>query len=472
MENPPVHPSTDWYVTGTALANIALIQYANLRLSDKDADVLTAEGEALDDKRKGLGLPEVPASPAAGKLVVGVTGGPITIPDATEYLYPNGLRGKLAGIHVGVSDGDEVEVIAIDTGELTNLAAGETVQWVNPPLNLQVEATVSVSNPLTGGTNEESDARKRARILNRLANVPQGGNPGHMIEIALDALASVQYAFVYPALGGPASAKVTLVKDIDPAKSDYSRVMPAGGIELVRAALHNELPDGMEVVVGPADEVGADVGLQVTIPESLAVGGDGTGWLDETVWPNLIGADNGRVTVTAVTHAAEFVVSANTTVPPISNQTHITWWSELDQIFHTRLVYFFTGGVGSRRLFVDEPLVNSDGTPIAVGDFISPAAVNIAAYGATWRETMRNLGPGENTSDVNRLPRSLRFPAITDEWNSALGYKQLELLTAKHSEITNVAYSYPAVLPSPAVPATVDLNPEILVPGKFGIYKI
>jgi len=466
----PVQPGTDWHVLGTAAANMALIMYANISIADSNGDVLNSTGDELDAIRIAYGLPEVLESPSSGKVVASVLGGgAITIPDGTEFTFPNGLRGKSSGAFVGITDGADIDVIAIDGGEETNLAAGEVVRWVSPPLNLETEARVSVNGPLTGGTDEETDARKRDRILNRLQNLPAGGNVGFVIETALNSLGSLQYAFVYPALGGPGSMKVALIRDYDESLSDFTRVLGAGAATVVRSALHAEMPSPMEIVVQSAAGEDNDVALTLDIPDAATSGGNGSGWQDDTVWPDLAGGDT-RVFVSLVTSTSQIRVNASTAVSPIAGQTHISWWSLTDQRFYTRLVTVVGGGAGAWDLTLDAPLVASDGTIVAIGDFVCPAAVNIDAYAETWRAAMRNLGPGENTADANRLPRALRHPFIADDWPSSLNLRVLRNFVDKHDEINDAAWSY-RLLTAPTVPGAVSTAPNFLSSRQFGVYS-
>jgi len=469
IATPPTQPGTDWHILATALANVGIVQFTNIRIAERQSDVLTATGDKLDQIREAEGLPVVEASPSSGKIYVGVTGGSATtLVDGTQFLLPNGKRGKVAGTHSVVVNGSAVNVITIDTGADTELDAGEIVKFTNPPLNVQVEAEVSIESPLRGGRDAETDERKRARILNRRRNVPQGGNAGHLIELALNALASAQYAFVYPALGGPSSVKVVVIRDIDPDRNSFTRALPTAALAIVRGAIHDAMPDGNEVVVGTCVDVSVDCSLEVTIPDAASQGGNGTGWVDATPWPPLDGGDT-KVTVTALGATYDIKVDAATTTSPIAGQTHVSWWSPTERRFYTRLVTGVGGGTGVWELTLDAPFVDGQNVAVAIGDYISPAAVNIDAYGETWRTQMRSLGPGENTSDANRLPRALRHPFIADEWPSDLSITQLLNMKLAHPEITDIDWSYRSST-APAVPGTVDLDPRILMPRHFGIY--
>lgn len=475
VASPPVGRGTDWHILGTALANIALVQFANYRIADDDSDVLTATGDALEDKRIAYGLPDVRAGGSSGRVVVDIpTGATATIPGNAQLTLPNGKRARVVGTHVGVSDAAEIDVAAIDTGSDTNFPGGTTgVRFVSPPLNVSADTVVSVTSPLTGGTDAETDDRKRDRILNRLQNVPGGGNWGHTREIILNAVPSIDGVYVYPALGGPGSVKVVCTKSIDVDNNDFSRIATADQLQRARSALHAELPSPMEAVVSAAADLNTSVTLGVTIPASVYAGGDGKGWLDSTVWPDLdYGGGETKVTVTGVTSSTVITVSAVTATSPIAGQTHIAWWSRSDRKFRTFLVTSKSGGTGAWVLTVDKPMIDSTATQVQVGDYISPAAVNIDAYGKAWVEMLGKFGPGENTNDANRLPRAKRHPLITDAGAApiSLTMVQLSALVQKFTEISDLEFveTNPA---TPTVPGTVDDEPQVLVPEHFGIYE-
>lgn len=464
-------PGTDWFILATALGNLGLLQYSNIARADANANVLTATGSSLDQFRQVLGLPAVIASPSTGSIVVTVQpAGFLANFDSNQFVLPNGKRGKINGVFVGVADQTDLPVTTIDTGSDCNLAAGNVVRFVSPPPNVKTEAKVSVNAPLSGAVDNETDVRKRDRILNRLQTVPAGGNWGYAIEQSLNALATVQYAFVYPALGGPASEKVVVVRDIDPDSYVFSRSLSTQATSIVRDALHATMPDDIEIVVASVVEQGTDVTMSMTLPVAASAGGNGLGWLDAAPWPPLAGGQT-RVTITALSaDGLTVTLDAATATAPLVNQ-HIAWWSKVDQQFYTRTIaQVITVVPGAYVIAVDQPLVDHNNTLASVGEYISPTSTNIVAYGDTWRGSMRRLGPGENTADPNRIPRALRRPFIADEWPSALTVRQLVEMLDAHAEISDAAWTYRS-LTAPSVPGAVTTSPNILVPANFGVYK-
>lgn len=468
IEDPPVQPGTDWFLLSTAVANACGIGIANISIAFDDVNILTATGEALDKLRVAEGLPEVAAAGATGKLVITVTA-TTTLTNGTQFVYPNGVRGQVVGTYVNPSDGDEVNVAAIDTGLNTNLAAGQIVRFVSQPAGIATDATVSDGEPLTGGTDEETDARKRERILNARRNKPAGGNWAHLRQMATDSLGTVQDAYVYPAVGGPGSARVVPVKDFDPENNDFSRALSTTALATVRTAVQSQMPTPQEVAVQAAVDQEVDVTVQVTIPESALSGGNGLGWTDAAPWPELEVADGGNVTITTATANDQITVDAETAVDPIAGVTHIAWWSSGDRKFYTALVTAKSGTAGAWALTLDRALVGKSGDGPQAGDYICPAAQNLEKYGDTWVNIFRALGPGENTTDSNRIPRAKRHPYIADEDPSDLSTIVLTQLARSHPEITAIAFGYTSDTTAD-VPGTVATAPSILIPGKFAVY--
>lgn len=466
-------PGTDWFIFATAVGNLGLLQYSNIAKADVNSNILTATGDSLDDFREALGLPEVNPAPATGRLVVSLSPtSALANFNNHEFVLPNGKRGKVDGVHIGVADQGEVPVVTIDTGTDCNLAANSTVQFVAPPPNVKTQAKVSVNSPLVGGTDAETDERKRDRILNRLQTVPAGGNWGYCIEQSLNALGTVQYAFVYPALGGPGSSKVVVVKDIDPEQYDFSRVLSSQATSIVRDALHATMPDQMEIVVSSVVQQNTDVAIRVVLPEAASAGGNGLGWVDPTPWPPY---GTGPSAITAVSNGGYTVtVNTVTAISPTAGYS-IAWWSSVDQKFKLSKILSSSGMSGAWVLNLETALTDHNNATATAGEFISPGAVNIVKYGTTWQTSMRRMGPGENTNDANRIPRALRRPFVADAWNSSLTVRQLVEMLEQNAEILDAtwAYQYVGGAPgtAPTVPASVVTAPNILVSRHFGIYK-
>ena len=184
----------------------------------------------------------------------------------------------------------------------------------------------------------------------------------------------------------------------------------------------------------------------------------------------LLGGDSNKVTVSAVgTWNDQITVTAGTSTAPYAGQTHVAWWSTVDLAFQVALVVGVSGSSGAWVLSLDRPFVASDGTGPTIGDYICPAAQNLLAYGTAWRDLFRSLGPGEMTTDVNRLPRAKRHPYATDEDPHSLNSATLGDWAKRFREISGYSFGH-APQKSPSVPLLVSQPPNILKPRCFAIY--
>ncbi len=467
--DPVVLPKTDDHIFYTSVANATFVQYGNIALTRSAITPLDATGDDLEAWRLALGLPEVSAQGSAGLMTVSITSGSGTLADGQELTLPNGRRVVVVGPHIGITDSADVEIEAVDAGEDTNAEAGTPLTFFpSAPTNFEAIARVSINGPLTGGADTETESRKRDRIMNKLQNSPGGGNWGQAREKAFNELPSVTGAWVNPALGGPASFKLVVAKNFDRDRNDYTRAMATAAVNTVRDVIHGEMPDGIEKIVTTVGEEEADLAIKIKIPNSSLSGGDGRGWLDAEPWPTATG---NKTVVTDANNDTNIVVDYPGATPPVAGQTRIAWWSPRDMKFRVYTVLDVAGSAGAWDLKVDSPMVDSTNTRIAIDEYISPAAVNIEAYGNTLIDTFESLACGENTADSNRLPRSLRHPYATDDVPEDLSQRLLDehFSREKHPEITNLAITF-CPTTTPTVPASVDDPPNILIPRHFGIY--
>jgi uncharacterized phage protein gp47/JayE len=463
VSDPVVLPGSEPYIRATCNANMALGCFASIEISAQDTSELTAQGQALDNIREAIGLPEVGASASAGKIKLAISKNySATIADGTQLVTKNGTRIKVVGTWTSVVNNDQIDVVSIDLGSKTNAGAGEKVRWTAPPVGVFNEAEV-VAPGLTGGSDAEDDERKRERILNRRRNLPAGGNSAHLIEIAEASTSSIQKAFCYPALGGPGSAKIVVIKEVNIDDEDFSRVVPVGQVEIVENAILAEAPEPVEIVVQSVEDEDVDVALRLYLPDPTSSGGTSVGWENySSVYPALSGGDV-VADVKSVVSDTEFRLSNNCGTP-IVGITKIAWWNPVTQSFTIGVVTGYTVGA-TTTVTVDTAF-----TGIQAGDYISPAAANIASYRGTWLNIMSGLGPGENTSSNYRLPRAKRKPTAQESYPSDLGTAQLSQLINNHSEILDAIYSYRSIS-GPTVPASVADAPNVLKLRRFGIYK-
>jgi uncharacterized phage protein gp47/JayE len=471
VTDPPIEPGSDWHNLGTAVANVALIQNQNVAIAERDSSELTAEDEALDQLRIQNGLPELVAQGSTGWVKLGITGEATIVVGSEAVAKKNGLRYSAITTTTNPSDGQEIEMEALDTGVETNLASGEILTWANPPPNVNSQVTVSNTIPFLGGRDKETDQEKQERISERKKNPPASGNWSQVVEIAEGALPSVQGAYVYPALGGPSSYKVVITKAFFPEDDDYSRVPSDGMLRIVRDEVNEQLPDGNANVYQSVAEEDVDVSISVDIPDSAGAGGSGRGWINDVPWPPLVSSEtNVRVSATP-TSTTTIKLDANTTTAPVAGQTRIAWWSQYTKSFYQRLVVSYSGSSGAWFVTVDRPLVDDLGNQVALLDYVCPASVNLANYGESWLDIMSRLGPGENTSGIN-LPRSKRRPYTDARDSPQIGSPMLRELQSLYDEIFDLELTGTSPSDTPSVPSSVDDAPNVLALRHFGIYPL
>lgn len=128
----------------------------------------------------------------AGRLV-GTVGTPYTtgatLTHKTQTQYAINETGTIPA--AGFVD---VDIVAISTGTITNLAAGEVLVFDAPIAGIATDVQLQIA--LTDGTDEESVGSLRARILERLANPGKGGSGSDWLQWVLE-VAPVAEAYVY-----------------------------------------------------------------------------------------------------------------------------------------------------------------------------------------------------------------------------------------------------------------------------------
>lgn len=165
------------------------------------ADLLpdTAQGAALDRWGAIVGRPRKGATPArkADALrLVNTTGAGVGYTAGAALYHVSGLRFEIAETGTVPADGTkDVDLVAIDTGAATRLAAGEVLTFETPIAGLEEQA-VLVLDVDEDGVDQESDGDYRARLLARFADPPLGGADADYEHWALSSAASIASAYV------------------------------------------------------------------------------------------------------------------------------------------------------------------------------------------------------------------------------------------------------------------------------------
>jgi uncharacterized phage protein gp47/JayE len=163
----------------------------------------TAETEWLDrhgniwlvnaDGTKGRKL----ATPSVGTATFTGQIGGVTVPQATQLLYGQGLEFETTAAIVASDVPSPAPIRALDPGAAGNLLPGTSLTLVGSIPGIDNSATVQT---LDGGTDTETDDQLRARILHRIQNPPMGGAAADYVTWAL-AVPGVTRAWAAPEQG-------------------------------------------------------------------------------------------------------------------------------------------------------------------------------------------------------------------------------------------------------------------------------
>lgn len=473
VASPNVGPNSDWFVIATALGNELAVVGANaIVMADQQMPDTATEA----DLARIAGLFEREKQPAAGSV------GPVVIEASAispietgrELVDAAGLRYEVV-IGGNYEDDDSVTIRAIDTGAATNHAAGDQLQWVSAPPYCSDKVTVGAGG-LVNGIDAEDDEVLRSRVLAVLRTPPGAGDWEHAAEIAEESTASVQKAFVYPAVEGPATMHVAVAAA--PTETNKSRVIASATMNgLIDPFVKGKLPTHAHIVVTTVEDVNADIAIGLSLPEAPTANppGPGGGWTNGTPWPAPDGVGSFRCVVTAVTSATSFTVDATTA--PIANVSRVSWLSPYTWTLSSALVTSYTGSSGAYVITIDSAFVD-----IAVGCYVWPEAQNGQNYVDAVLAEFALMGPGEKTANASVLLRGFRHPPPSAGWSSKLGPSMLRAITGAGDEVLSVEFLHrtdgtttitgSAGALTPQIPASVTSAPKILVPRFIAFYRV
>ena len=470
VANPNVGQGSDWWLEGTALADELAPAFANQVVKADAAMPDTATGADLVRLAGIYGVPQRTPQGASGGIVVASSG----VAGVAVGAQLVDTKGKRYGVLVGgaYGNGATIPVRGVDTGPDTNHAAGDLLTWVSPPVGFSQTAKVA-GGGLTGGVGVETDDSLRARLLDHLRNPPAGGNWSHVVELAEAASGSVQKAFVYPGLDGPATFGVCVCGPLryDATAGNYTRALTSDQVATVAGYVAANMPQHAQMTCLGVADVQDDVVVQMSLPAAASAGGPGGGWTDASPWPRPTAASNVHVAAVLVSGTQFEIEETGSAMSGtcVVGQTKIAWFDRANGTIRTSTVIAKTAGGTGEFLITLDPTAPFPG--IAVGDYVFPASENVAAYGAAWLDAMSRLGAGQWTDAIARLPRASRMPLTSQEWPSDLTAIQLRALSDAGPEVLDVQYGA-RLYTSPAVPAGTSYPPKVLVPRQFAIYPI
>lgn len=471
--NPNVGPNSDFILSATALGNQLAVVGANCIVATDNQMPDTGDFDGLNRWGDIFDNPPQPASGSLGSFII-VCSANAPVPTGAQLTDTAGLRYRVTtgGSYV---DGTAVPIEAVDVGAATNHDEGDTLQWATTPPYCQDRVLVAKGG-LTNGIDAEDVETYRARILDRFQTPTGSGNWAYLAAQAEKSTPSVQKAFVYPAVQGPATVDLAVVAA--PTTTEKSRQVQGPLVTgTVYPFTRGKVPEHPNITLTTVTDVEVDVAFALVLPEAPTANppGDGGGWLNGTPWPRPDTISDFKCTVTAVTTTTQFTVDSQ--AEPTQGVTRIAWLSPLTWLLYTALVTSYTGSAGAWVITIDEPFVD-----IMTGAFIWPECENAQAYCDTMLDAFKSMGPGEKTANISVFGRGFRHPPPSTSWPMALGGHQTSALTAdtfpevasatwlyRHSAVATINGGIGQMVP--AVPALVASPPNQFIPRHVGFYR-
>lgn len=475
VANPQVGPNSDFFVIATALGNELAVVNANTIIR---ADQQMPDTATENDLKRIADLLDLEKQAAAGSI-----GGVEITASATSPIVTGSQLTDDAGLRYEVSvggnydDGDIVPIAAVDAGFETNHAEGDTLRWVSAPPFCDDNVEVA-DGGLTNGIDEEDDEVLRSRVLAVFRTPPGAGNWEHVAEVAEESTASVQKAFVYPAVQGPSTIHVAVAAA--PTDTSKSRVVADATMDgTVEPFVQGKLPTHAYIVTTSVTDVNCDVAIGLALPEAPTANppGPGGGWTNGTPWPSMDQTTFYTAHVVSVTSPTVIEVQGPDAAPT-PNVTRVAWLSTVDWEVKTALVTSYTGGTANRyTITIDAPF-----TGIGVGAYIWPECQNASLYAQAVLEAFRLMGPGEKTSNASALVRGFRHPSPANSWPYSVGPIMLRAVEDSGDEVLDATFIYrtdgttdkvgsTGVL-TPQVPGSVESPPNQLIPRHIAFYRL
>ena len=426
------------------LADLVSIAINNNRIALSDVSPLDASGDALTELAGMYGVYARPASSAAGVVLCGVAGtGTVTVPVNFVGTSPTGIQVKTVSAFT-ISDGGGVTVQAVSGGDNTDLEEDGIVTWDSAAIgSLDQVATVGQGG-ITGGADADTEDEVRRRLLQRLRDPSIGGNAAFVASTAEGASAAVERGFVYMGARGASSYDLAITRDTG------DRVLSAAVVNTVASIVVGEMPGSANLNATSVLAELVDVVIDVTLPLPVNAGGAGGGWHDAAPWPSDADAADTYAEITVVDTAANTVTVNSTALDiPLVGQ-RIGIWDYNEEEMHEFTINTVAGPPGAYVIKLDGAMGFAE-----VGMFVSAGAINLTQYADEFLAAMKALGPGEKTSNVDKLPRALRYPGSDLEYPQDITSIQLNSVMREHPEILNMEY---AADPGPAIAAEAALH--------------
>lgn len=447
-------PGSDHFIRAEKYAQRVSIALANNEIAQEAFNPLTATGDDLIALAGVFGITPRAAEGARGPVVVACTGS-VSIPAGFQCTAPDGQTYQVITAAT-VTDGDTINVLATTTGTASDQIAGVVMTWDSAAIGALNPVAEVGAGGITGGADADDDERLRTRLLNHLANPAVGGNWSSVNQWAEESTASVESAYTYPAVRGPASYDVAITA------VGGDRTLSAAVRDVVRAYVLSKMPGQNSINVTTVTPNAVDVVISARLPLPISGGGSGGGWRDAAPWP-------AEVTQVTAYNAGTGVATVDSVATPSVGSSIGIWDPDaIDENGDTGDMREYTvatvGGVsGAWTITVQNGFAANP-----LDAYVSAGAEFLVDYARSFRDQVATLGPGEKTDLPELLPLAARKPSPDTVAASALASRQLAALSNTYGEIQNLDYALrvdtgtATARTSPPIPLTTADPPGIL----------
>ena len=414
----------------------------------------TATGEDLIRLCDLRGITPSPGAGASGAVVVTNSGSSTYPADAELVAEKTGKRYRVVSTTVAAT-GTSVGVVGKDLGRATNLPAGSVLTWTSPPGGSAVTCVVGPEG-LGNGQDADTEAKLRARLQEVERDRPGAGNWADVRQWTQDASASVEAAYVYPAVHGPSTTHTAYTVE-GTAENRYQRAGSSALTAVVAAAVLAEHPEPTDILVTTVAHEPVMMAIKLSLPGPTA-----GGWYDAVPWTT---SNTSPIRVIGVTSLTRVTVNSSSGPGLIGKRVAI--WSVAANEFRHATVTSPSGAPGAFAIDFDRPIPG-----IAVGDVLCPDAPGIDAYGRALCEQVAKLSPGQRTFDTGR---QVRRPLVTPEAPSQIDTALLARVQIQFPEVANativgingVAYTAPRL---PTAATGLYQPPNVFRIAQIGFY--
>jgi len=273
----------------------------------------TAEKEYLERWAAVWNISRKAADYAVGNVTfTGVEGS--SIPAGTLVARSDGTEFATDAIGTISGGSASLAVTAVEAGDAGNTAETTSLTLVNPVTGIDQDSTVGTGG-LTSGTDEETDADLRDRLLLRIRKPPQGGSSADYEQWALE-VSGVTRAWVFPNNTGPGTVGVTFVDD------NSDPIIPSGAkVTEVQDYIDARRPVTAVVTVFAPTAVALDLEINIS-PNTAAVQAAIEAELTDLIMRE--GEPGGTILLSHIQEAISVAAGEtdHTLVSPTANVTH------------------------------------------------------------------------------------------------------------------------------------------------------